>query len=181
MIIILQKENKKLRETARPVPIKDIGSARIQKIIADMKIAMHGEDDAVAIAAPQIGVLLRIFIVSGKVLAHQRKTSADLARNEHENKKETPVPDLVFINPELLKRSQKEAWYEEGCLSVRWLYGEVKRSLKATVTAYDERGKRFTRGASGILAQVFQHEVEHLDGILFTDKARNVQEILPDK
>lgn len=139
-----------------------------------MKKAMHGEDDAVAIAAPQIGVLLRIFIVSGKVFLSKEEIA------KKEEIKNLP-PDLVFINPELLRCSKKEKWTEEGCLSVRWLYGEVRRSEKATVRAYDESGKLFTRGASGILAQVFQHEIEHLDGKLFTDKARNIQNIPPEK
>ena len=68
----------------------------------------------------------------------------------------------------------------EGCLSVRWLYGEVKRSTNATILAYDEKGEKFTRGAGGLLAQIFQHETDHLDGILFTDKARNLEEMSPE-
>ena len=68
---------------------------------------------------------------------------------------------------------------EEGCLSVRWLYGEVKRATKATVTAYDITGKKFTRSSSGLLAQIFQHEIDHLDGILFTDKTKELKEYQP--
>lgn len=172
MITILQKENKKLRAVAQLIPLKEITTPKIQKIIADMKMAMHGEDDAVAIAAPQIGVLLRIFIVSGKIFLSKKE------RHEESQVEKLP-PDLIFINPELVKRSRKEKWVEEGCLSVRWLYGKVKRAEKATVRAYDERGNLFTRGAGGILAQVFQHEIEHLNGKLFTDKARDIQEIPP--
>ena len=62
----------------------------------------------------------------------------------------------------------------EGCLSVRPLWGEVERSTNATVEAYDETGKKFTRGAGGLLAHIFQHETDHLDGVLFIDRARNV-------
>ena len=69
---------------------------------------------------------------------------------------------------------------EEGCLSVRWLYGKVKRSEKATVRAHDETGKIFTKGASGLLAQAFQHEVDHLNGILFTDKATHLESLPPE-
>ena len=172
MIKILQKDDRRLRGIAGPVAVKEIKTAKIQKIIADMKSAMHTEDDAVAIAAPQIGVPLRIFVVSGKVF---------LSKEELKKKDEkiNIPPDLIFINPELLKCSKKEVWTEEGCLSVRWLYGQVKRSEKATVRAYDEKGELFTRGASGILAQVFQHEMEHLDGRLFIDKARDIQNIPP--
>ena len=68
---------------------------------------------------------------------------------------------------------------EEGCLSVRYLYGKVKRSVKATIEAYDENGKRHTFGASGLLAQIFQHEMDHLSGVLFTDTAIDVEEIIP--
>ena len=170
MVKILQVKEKVLRKIAKEVPVREIKSAKIKKVIKEMKSALKSQTDGVAIAAPQIGYSLRIFIVSGRVF-----------KKELSDKKEPLPPDLVFINPELLKCSKKEGWAEEGCLSVRWLYGEVKRSEKATVRAYDEHGKLFTRGASGILAQVFQHEIEHLDGKLFTDKARNIQDIPPEK
>ncbi|MDP3725985.1 MAG: peptide deformylase [bacterium] len=174
MVKILQKEDTSLRVVSRPVPLQEITSAKIKKNIIDMKTAMHKEADAVAIAAPQIEIPIRMFIVSGKIFLTHKE---DAPQNE---KPEIP-PDLVFINPELLKCSQKKKWVEEGCLSVRWLYGEVERSEKATIRAYDETGKLFTRGASGILAQVFQHEVEHLDGKLFIDKARNIKDIPPQQ
>jgi len=174
MITILQKENKKLREVARPVPLQEITSPKIQKIIADMKTAMHSQDDAVAIAAPQIGMLFRIFVVSGRALLPEEKIKEI---DEH-----TEIPaDLVFINPKIIKKSKKEFWAHEGCLSIRWLYGEVKRVEKVTIRAYDENGKQFTRGASKLLAQIFQHETEHLEGKLFIDKARNIEEIPPEK
>ena len=118
---------------------------------------------------------LRIFIVSGKIFLTQKESTA-----ESKEKDELP-PDLVCINPKLLKCSRTKKWVEEGCLSVRWLYGEVERTEKATIQAYNEHGVQFTRGASGILAQVFQHEIEHLDGKLFIDKARNIKEMLPEK
>ena len=68
----------------------------------------------------------------------------------------------------------------EGCLSLRWLYGNVNRKKKVTIVAYNEKGERFQRGASGLLAQIFQHENDHLDGILFTDKAKDVEDIPPE-
>jgi peptide deformylase len=87
--------------------------------------------------------------------------------------------DLVFINPEIIKKSKEVKEMEEGCLSVRWLYGKVKRSNKVTVKAIDQTGKEFVMGASSLLAQIFQHEIDHLDGILFTDKAKDLEEIKP--
>ncbi len=68
---------------------------------------------------------------------------------------------------------------EEGCLSVRYLYGKVSRGKKATVVAYDEKGQKFERGGTGLLAQIFQHEVDHLNGILFIDKAKYLEDMPP--
>ena len=69
----------------------------------------------------------------------------------------------------------------EGCLSVRYLYGKIRRASRATITAYDENGQKIERGASGLLAQIFQHEVDHLNGILFTDHAKDLRDIPPEK
>src|SRR6266481_4256289 len=155
---ILQKEAPVLREIAKEVALKDIDSKKFKAVISKMQMALHAEDDGVAIAAPQIGSSLRVFIVAGRTLA--------LIKNE-ENKK---YPDLVFINPTLIKLSKKKKKMEEGCLSVRWLYGEVERSEKVTINALNEEGKKIHLGASGLLAQIFQHEVDHLNGVLFIDK-----------
>ena len=170
---ILQRDAPVLREATKSVPIKNIGSKKIRDILKKMKEALHSEKDGVAIAAPQIGESLRIFIVNSQALAlisHFGKIKTDKELN-----------DLVFINPEIIKTSKKKRQMEEGCLSVRWLYGQVKRSEKVTLRAYDETGKLLERGASGLLAQIFQHETDHLNGILFIDKAENIQEILPSR
>ncbi len=169
---IVQKGDEILRSTAKTVPVKDIGSKKIQNIIQDMKDALALHDDGVAIAAPQIGISLRIFVVSGHVFDPEA-----LLNNDKKNKLE----DLVFINPKIIKQSKKKEAVPEGCLSVRYMYGDVRRSTRATVQALDENGKKFTRGASGLLAQIFQHEIDHLNGILFTDKAKDLQEIPPEK
>jgi peptide deformylase len=172
MIEIVQKGESVLRGIALPVAPSDITSKRIQAIIADMKKAIAEQDDAVAIAAPQIGKSLRIFVVSGKVLLKDYP--------EIEPTGDIP-PDLVFINPVISKLSKEKKKVPEGCLSVRWLYGDVVRSTRATIKAYDETGREFSRGGSGLLAQIFQHEVDHLDGILFIDKAENIEDIPPEK
>jgi peptide deformylase len=142
----------------------------------------------VAIAAPQIGENLRIFIVSKKVfeiMDEERKTKNKKSKREKidEFKKENDndYDDIVCINPEIIKQSKKKIELEEGCLSVRWLYGKVKRSEKTLIKAYDEKGKPFTLGGSGILSQIFQHEIDHLDGVLFIDKAKNLKDIPPQK
>lgn len=171
-VSIVQNGEGVLRELAQAVPLKDISSTRIQKAIADMKNALDSQDDGVAIAAPQIGVPLRIFIVSGKALR---------GIDEKFAKKYTDLPDhLIFINPTITKLSRARTTLDEGCLSVRWLYGKVSRANKATLQAYDEKGEKIERGASGLLAQIFQHETDHLDGILFIDKATELEEIKPE-
>jgi peptide deformylase len=175
MVEIVQKEHKILRGKAKEVPVKEIDSAKIKKIIEDMKKSLSSQDDGVAIAAPQISVPLRIFVVSGKIFGSK---GTELKEPKKASSKDQP--DLVFINPEIIKISKKKESLPEGCLSVRWLYGEVKRSTNATVRAYNERGEVFTRGGGGLLAQIFQHEIDHLDGILFIDKAKNLVELKPE-
>lgn len=174
-IKIVQKDDPVLRKTAKEVPEKLIGSKKINKIIERMKTALHGEDDGVAIAAPQIGESLRIFVVKGEALAiAQRKQRTPADKNKE-------IADLVFINPKITRASKKKKKVEEGCLSVRWLYGKVERSEKVFIKAFDENGKTIERGASGLLAQIFQHEVDHLNGILFTDTATGVRDLPPEE
>ncbi len=172
-ISIVQKENPVLRQVAKIVPVHEIESKKIQKILADMKIALDSQKDGVAIAAPQIGESLRIFLVSGKVF--------DMQDGIYDENGKPTNKDLVCINPVISKLSREKKEMEEGCLSVRYLYGKTVRSTKATITAYDENGKKYTRGGSGLLAQVFQHETDHLDGILFIDKAKDVVDMPPEE
>jgi peptide deformylase len=85
-----------------------------------------------------------------------------------------PVDDEVYINPSILKMSRGRKDKHEGCLSIRGQWGMVPRAEKATITAYDEHGKKFTRGASGFLAHIFQHETDHLNGVLYIDTATSI-------
>lgn len=168
---IVQQDNPVLRQVAKEVPVEEITSPKIKKIIAEMKESLFSQDDGVAIAAPQIGVSLRIFVVSHRIFAPKE-----------DGTKLTQKDDLVFINPQIIKRSKKTEWKQgEGCLSVRWLYGEVKRHTNITIQYVNEYGEEYTRGAGGLLAHIFQHEIDHLDGILFIDKARNVHDLPPEK
>ncbi len=171
---ILQKDSPVLRKIASEVDIKEITSPKIKKILGEMKSALDSQDDGVAIASPQIGYGLRIFMVSRKVedIIKRKKGEEDVSETSN---------DSVYINPVIKKISKEKKRVEEGCLSVRYLYGEVLRSNKATVEAYDENGKKFTKGGSGLLAQIFQHEIDHLDGVLFIDKAKNLEEIPPEE
>ncbi|MEK7579573.1 MAG: peptide deformylase [Patescibacteria group bacterium] len=163
MVKIIQNGNEILRQIAAPVSEKDFGGKTLKAIIKRMKEALVSQKDGVAIAAPQIAVPLRIFVVAGFMF---RKKETD------------PIPsDRVFINPEITRASKEKWWMDEGCLSVRYLYGRVYRAKKTTVRAYDEEGTRFMMGGSNILAQIFQHEIDHLNGILFVDNAKDIHEM----
>lgn len=166
---IVQNGHPVLREIAKAVPIKDIKSAKVQKVLADMSTALASQDDGVAIAAPQIAVPLRIFTISGNVF------DEEFARGK-KVKHEKKHADVVCINPVFTKISKDRKLMPEGCLSVRPLYGNVRRSTRATIEAYNERGEKFTLDGKGLLAHIFQHEIDHLDGILFIDKAKNIHE-----
>ncbi len=173
MIRILQKNSATLRDRAKAVKMSDIATPKINKVLADMKTALDSQEDGVAIAAPQIGVPLRIFVVSARIF--------EILKDTEKTNDKFQSTDLVFINPEILRLSKEKSFMEEGCLSVRWLYGKVSRSKKAKISAYNEHGVKFELGASGLLAQIFQHETDHLNGVLFIDKAEKLEEIPPEK
>src|SRR3989344_5341380 len=135
--VIVQKEDKILRKTSKEVAISDIKKPKIKEILKKMKEALNAEEDGVAIAAPQIGENLRIFVISKKIFE---------IMDEEKIQNKTP-----------------------------------KIAEKTLIKAYDENGKFFTFGGSGLLSQAFQHETDHLDGILFTDKAINLKEIIPER
>ncbi len=166
-VTIIQKDNPLLRKVSTPIPDSKVKSAEIKKIISDMKTAIYSQEDAIAISAVQISKPLRLFIIS--------KRAFNI--NEEDQIKKSLNKDMVFINPKISKSSRSKQELEEGCLSVRYTYGQVQRPEKVTVEALDENGKKFSRGFSGILAQAVQHENDHLDGILFIDKAKHIKEI----
>jgi len=176
---IVQRDAEILRETAEEVPLADIPSSKIQTILKEMNVALASQEDGVALAAPQIGYSLRIFVVSPKVANIVKKDGKKKGASDEEKKAKGPE-HLVYINPVIKKLSREKAEVEEGCLSVRYLYGTVSRSTKALVEAYDENGKKFTQGGTGLVAQIFQHETDHLNGILFIDKAKHLEELPPE-
>lgn len=158
-----------LRAKAKPVSKNDFGSKALAAVVKKMKATLAKEEFGVAIAAPQIGESLRIFVVAGRAFLPPRK--------DEEEKDERPVPpDMVLINPELTRLSHAKKEMSEGCLSVRGKYGTVMRHEKASVKAYDEQGKAFTYHGTDLIAHIFQHEYDHLEGILYIDKAVRVEE-----
>ena len=159
---ILQKDSAPvLRQIAQPVDSSEFNSNDLKKTLQNMSDTLDATPDGVAIAAPQIGISQRIFVVSHKIF--------DWGEEEPYN--------IEFINPVITKKSKRVKTMDEGCLSVRNYFGQTKRAEKVTVEAYNYFGQKFNYNGSGLLAQIFQHETDHLDGILFSDHAKNVHEI----
>ncbi|MFH0755587.1 MAG: peptide deformylase [bacterium] len=172
-IEILQKENPILRKMSFAIPINKIKTLNIKKNILLLKTIINNQYDAAAISAVQINKPIRLFLISKKVFSCER--------SEAIQKKIKIKNDLIFINPKIIKISKNKQLLEEGCLSVKYVYGKVLRPEKVSIEAYDETGKKFSRGFSGLLAQIVQHEIDHLNGILFIDKAIDIQKISPEE
>jgi len=143
-IIILP--DKQLRLVSKPV---EKVTADVRKLAEDMFETMY-EAPGIGLAAIQIGV-------------PQRLITMDLA------KKEGPPIPRVFINPEILWSSDEKSSYEEGCLSIPEYYGEVERPAKVRVRFTDLDGKVHEEEAEGLFATCIQHEIDHLNGVLFVD------------
>lgn len=172
---IIQIGNKILRKISEGISANKITTAETRELIAKMSGALRKEPQGVGLAAPQIGVLKSVFIVSGYAF----KPSALVQKENDEELKKRKAKETysVFINPKIIKTSKKKSLLSEGCLSVAGKFGKVRRSTNVTIEAYDENGKKFRRGAGGLLAQVIQHETDHLNGVLFVDKAVNMDKI----
>ncbi len=145
---ILTNPNPVLRKTSQAV--SNFEEKKVQETIQDLKETLRASKEGLGLAAPQIGVNLRIFALD--------------------------VDDAlsIFINPKITHFSSKTKLYDEGCLSVPGVWGKVKRSVKVVMKYYDEKGKKHKIKAKGLIAQAFQHEIDHLDGILFIDKMENI-------
>jgi peptide deformylase len=161
-----------LRKEAETVPHKELGSRKLTALINKMKKALAAEEYGVAIAAPQVGSSLRIFVVAGKVFEEEGEEQDETP----EKVLGSPRPlDHVYINPEITRASRRKKEMAEGCLSVRGQYGSVLRHEKVTLKAVNEHGEPILQHASDLLAHIFQHEIDHLNGILFIDKAARTE------
>lgn len=160
MAKLVPENHPALHSIAEEVSAVEFSDGTVQKIVKDLHKALKSYSvdgfTAVAIAAPQIGVSKRIFII------------------EDQSKDRDALPSFVAINPQIVKMSKKTKEAGEGCLSIPEYYGLVKRATNVTLRAQDETGKWFERGAGTLLAQIIQHEYDHLDGILFTERATKV-------
>jgi peptide deformylase len=160
MAKLVAENHPALHTIAEEITKEEIENGFVTKLIKDMKSALKSYSvegyTAIAIAAPQIGVSKRLFLI------------------EDQSTERDSLPQMVAINPQLIKVSKKTHVVGEGCLSIPEYYGEVRRHLNVTMRALDETGKKYERGAGGLLAQIIQHENDHLDGILFIDRAEKV-------
>ena len=143
---ILHYPDKRLRQPGKPVT--DFGDA-FQTLVEDMAETMYAAP-GVGLAAPQIGVPKRLFLV-------------DVATGQDD-----PSDLRVFVNPEIVERTGTIAW-EEGCLSFPGVHEDIQRAERVKVQAQDRRGERFELEADGLLAIAIQHENDHLDGKLMID------------
>lgn len=157
MAKLVPENHQALHTISEEVTMEEIQDGTVEKILKGMRQAIKTYDVngyvAVAIAAPQIGVAKRIFLV------------------EDQSEEPDRLPSFVAINPQILKVSKKTHDLSEGCLSVPESYGIVNRHKNVTFKAQDENGEWYERGAGGLLAQIIQHECDHLDGTLFIDRA----------
>ena len=143
---VLKAGHPVLKQVAQPV---DHVNKKMRAFIEDMAETMY-KTDGVGLAAPQVGVSKRIIVVDdGNGLQ-------------------------ALINPQIIK-AEGSQWGPEGCLSVPGYFGDVERYEKVTVTAIDPNNKKLRIEAEGFLARIFQHEIDHLEGHLFIEKAVNLK------
>lgn len=151
---IVQLPDEVLRRKAHKVTSFDND---LQKLIDDMIETMR-QAPGVGLAAPQIGVSRRVIVV-------------EYGENDDENSRKKL---FAVVNPEIVKVSEETEMGIEACLSVDGLVGEVERYSKIVVKGQNRRGQPAKLKASGWLARIFQHEIDHLDGILYPDRATHV-------
>lgn len=160
MAKLVPENHSALHSIAEEITEEEFTDGTVAKILKGLRQAIKTYDTdgyiAVAIAAPQIGVGKRMFMV------------------EDQSEEPDRLPSFVAINPQILKTSKKTHDLSEGCLSVPESYGIVKRHTNVTFKAQDENGEWYERGTGGLLAQIIQHECDHLDGTLFTARAEKV-------
>jgi peptide deformylase len=145
---------------ARAKVISNCNTPEVRKIIKDLTDSMR-QHELVGMAAPQIGKGVRVFVTEVRSTQYRKKHGIKLDELR------------VFINPKITSLSERMNTDWEGCGSVAsgGLFGKVKIPGRLTVTAYNEKGELFSLEAHGLLARVIQHELDHLNGVVFVDKA----------
>lgn len=159
---IVTVPNEVLRRKAHKVTTFD---KELQKVVDDMIQTMR-EAPGVGLAAPQIGLSERLVVVEYE---------------EDDEKENSPKRLYVVANPEIINVTEDTELGIEGCLSIPGLVGEVERSLEIIVRGQNRLGKPVKIKAKGWLARIFQHEIDHLDGVLYTDRAERVWKPTPEE
>jgi peptide deformylase len=153
-----------LRQTAAPVTPAKIASDKIQQLIADMRYTLIEKKLGIGLAAPQVGEPLAVVVIAVRPLAHRQHVE--------------PF-DLTLINPEITEAIGHRAPMWEGCLSGgpgrAALMAQVPRYKKVRVKYFDEQGKQHHKLYEGFQAQIIQHEVDHLHGVLFVDRVKDTK------
>ncbi len=155
-------EEKILRKKAVPFDFGSMSKAELRSLIEKMKKMMR-EANGVGLAANQIGLPFHMFVA------------------EVPDEKNGGNKFYAIFNSKLEKSGGETIKVEEGCLSVPGIYGEVERPKRVTLTGQDKNGHTVKIKAWGLLARVFQHETDHLNGGLFIDKAKNLHEYKPEE
>jgi peptide deformylase len=153
MLNILTYPNKILRKKSKPLGLNEMKDWQLQKFIDEM-IETMTKANGIGLAAPQVGKNIRLIIAT---------------QNDGEI--------LALINPEIVKKSLFKVKSEEGCLSVPGKIGIVKRYKSVEARALDRLGRKVQIKAKGLFAIVLQHEIDHIDGVLFIDKAEKIMDI----
>ena len=167
---VIVKGDPLLRRKSRE--IKDI-TDRIRQLVDDMWDTMY-DANGVGLAAPQVGVLRRLAVID------VTEPPEEDSEKYEENEEPRPDPEIikyVLINPEILEVSEEKIVSKEGCLSVPGFIGTVERPAHVKVRAMDLDGNYFEVEGEGMLAKALLHEMDHLEGVLYTDIAESVEEV----
>lgn len=156
-----------LRQRAAEIPPTQMQSPQMQRLIDDMIETMI-DYEGIGLAAPQVFESLRLIVLGDPSAELRSKPAAD-------PQDEAAIPLTVLFNPQFTARSPEclDAW--EGCLSIPQLRGVVPRSAAVAVRGYDREGSAVELEAEGLFARVLQHEIDHLDGVLFPDRMDDLQ------
>jgi peptide deformylase len=149
---IVGQDHPTLRKVAKRVDSKEISTPLFQQLIDDMFETMY-DAPGVGLAAPQVNVSKRVFVM-------------DVRDDEHE--------PAVVINPKI-ESAEEEVELREGCLSVPGMVGDIIRYKRIVVTGLDRTGQKIRIEGEGLLAQCLQHEIDHLNGTLYIDRAQNLR------
>ncbi len=149
---IITLPNPVLRKKSSEISLNKIKGREFKRLFLAMAKTML-KTDGVGLAAPQVGKNIRLAVINSKDGV------------------------ICLINPKITKKSWARELAQEGCLSIPGIFGQVKRHKKITLSYYNQDGKKIKHTAQGLMARVLQHEIDHLDGILFIDKAVEVEKV----